>query len=85
MCPHRAVSLFTLTSSRRFSPVVYFNTGAVKPEKTSKLCTWNFTDLDILINKFPKNYRAWVYRGLYYKFSTTYPFCRTVPLARFGQ
>jgi len=49
-----------------------FNTGAVEPERTSKLCTWNITDLDLLIKKFPKDYRAWLYRGLYYKFFTTF-------------
>src|SRR5439155_18951622 len=27
MCPQRAASLFTLTSSRRFSPVAYGNSG----------------------------------------------------------
>ena len=29
--------------SQQISPVAYFNTEAVEPEKTSKLCTWNFT------------------------------------------
>ena len=53
-----------------------FNTGAVEPERTSKLCTWNLTDLDLLINKFPKDYRAWLYRGLYYKFFTTFVLLR---------
>jgi tetratricopeptide (TPR) repeat protein len=49
-----------------------FNTGAVEPEKTSKLCTWNLTDLDLLVNRFPKDYRARLYRGLYYKFFTMF-------------
>jgi len=49
-----------------------FNTEGVEPEKTSKPCTWNLTDLDALIAKFPKDYRPSLFRGLYYLSFTTF-------------
>jgi tetratricopeptide (TPR) repeat protein len=49
-----------------------FNIGDVKPEKTSKFCIWNLTDLDGLVARFPKDYRASLFRGLYYEFFTTF-------------
>lgn len=49
-----------------------FNIEGVKPEKTSKFCEWNLADLDGLIARFPKDYRAWLFRGLYYEFFTTF-------------
>jgi tetratricopeptide (TPR) repeat protein len=49
-----------------------FNIEGVEPEKTSKFCAWNLTDLDTLVSKLPKDYRAWLFRGLYYKFFNTF-------------
>ena len=49
-----------------------FNIEGVTPEKTSKFCIWNLTDLDALISKFPTDYRAWLFRGVYYIFFTTF-------------
>jgi tetratricopeptide (TPR) repeat protein len=49
-----------------------FNIEGVEPEKTSKFCIWNLTDLDGLVARFPKDYRAWLFRGLYYEFFTTF-------------
>jgi tetratricopeptide (TPR) repeat protein len=49
-----------------------FNIEGVEPERTSKFCTWNLTDLDVLVAEFPKDYRALLFRGLYYEFFTTF-------------
>jgi len=49
-----------------------FSIEGTEPAKTSKPCAWNLTDLDTLIGKFPKDYRAWIFRGLYYQFFTTF-------------
>ena len=49
-----------------------FNIGGVEPEKTSNPCTWNLMELDTLVAKFPEDYRALLFRGLYFKFFTTF-------------
>jgi tetratricopeptide (TPR) repeat protein len=49
-----------------------FSIEGTEPTKTSKPCAWNLTDLDTLVAKFPKDYRAWIFRGLYYQFFTTF-------------
>lgn len=49
-----------------------FNTGAVEPERTSKQCTWNLTDLDTLVARFPNDYRPLLLRGLYFMFFSTF-------------
>src|SRR6266481_6050859 len=49
-----------------------FNIEGVKPEKTSQFCEWNLTELDVLVARFPKDYRPWLFRGLYYEFFTTF-------------
>jgi len=49
-----------------------FNIEGVKPERTSKFCEWNLTELDALVAHFPKDYRTWLFRGLYYEFFTTF-------------
>jgi tetratricopeptide (TPR) repeat protein len=49
-----------------------FNISDTEPQTTSKFCSWNLSDLDILIAKFPRDYRVWLFRGLYYKFFTTF-------------
>ncbi len=49
-----------------------FNIEGIEPERTSKFCIWNLSDLDTLVAKLPNDYRAWLFRGLYYKFFTTF-------------
>ena len=49
-----------------------FNIEGVEPERTSKFCVWNLTNLDTLIAKFSSDYRVWLFRGLYYNFFTTF-------------
>ncbi len=49
-----------------------FNIEAVAPEKTSKFCVWNLTDLDALIARLPTDYRPRLFRGLYYEFFTSF-------------
>jgi tetratricopeptide (TPR) repeat protein len=49
-----------------------FNIEGVEPQKTSKFCIWNLTDLDTLAATFPQDYRPRLFRGLYYKFFTTF-------------
>jgi tetratricopeptide (TPR) repeat protein len=49
-----------------------FNIEGVVPERTSKFCAWNLTDLDHLVAKFPKDWRPVALRGLYYQFFTTF-------------
>ena len=47
-------------------PSIFNNAGRPEPEKTSNFCTWNLTDLDTLIARFPKDYRGRLFRGLYF-------------------
>ncbi len=49
-----------------------FNIEGIVPEKTSKPCIWNLTELDGLIRQFPKDYRPYLFRGLYYLFFTSF-------------
>lgn len=49
-----------------------FSIEGVQPERTSKFCVWNLADLDGLVARFPKDYRPWLFRGLYYEFFTTF-------------
>jgi tetratricopeptide (TPR) repeat protein len=49
-----------------------FNIAGTSPERTSNFCTWNLTDLDTLVARFPTDYRALIFRGLYYDFFTTF-------------
>jgi tetratricopeptide (TPR) repeat protein len=49
-----------------------FNIEGVEPQKSSKFCIWNLADLDELVKRFPKDYRALLFRGLYYEFFTTF-------------
>ena len=49
-----------------------FNIEGVEPERSSKFCVWNLADLDGLVTRFPNDYRARLFRGLYYKFFTTF-------------
>jgi tetratricopeptide (TPR) repeat protein len=49
-----------------------FNIEGIEPEKQSKFCTWNLTNLDSLAAKFPRDYRARLFLGIYYEFFTTF-------------
>jgi len=49
-----------------------FNIEGVEPEMTSKFCSWNLTDLNTLVARFPGDYRIRLFRGLYYEFFTTF-------------
>ncbi len=49
-----------------------FNIEGTEPERTSKFCVWNLNDLDNLVANFPRDYRVWLFRGLYYEFFTTF-------------
>jgi tetratricopeptide (TPR) repeat protein len=48
----------------------FVNSGAIAPEKTSSACTWAEPDMDALVQHFPTDYRAYLFRGLYYGFFT---------------
>jgi tetratricopeptide (TPR) repeat protein len=50
----------------------FTNSGAVKPEKTASLCVWTEPDMDALVERFPNDYRAFLFRGLYYSFFATF-------------
>jgi tetratricopeptide (TPR) repeat protein len=45
-----------------------FNDGNVKPSTTTQPCVWTQPDLDTLQQRFPKDYRPLLYRGLYLTF-----------------
>jgi len=49
-----------------------FSIEGIVPERTSKFCTWNLTDLDLLASTFPKDWRPVALRGLYYEFFITF-------------
>lgn len=68
-----AINNLEKAMSRDFSTADrMFNIEGVKPETTSKFCVWNLTDLDTLVATFPQDYRPRLFRGLYYKFFTTF-------------
>jgi len=54
------------------NPQKMLNIEGTEPQRQSKLCSWNLADFDTLVTKFPKDYRAWLFRGLYYEFFTTF-------------
>jgi tetratricopeptide (TPR) repeat protein len=49
-----------------------FNVEGATPERTSKFCSWNLADLDLLIAKFPRDWRPLALRGLYYEYFTRF-------------
>jgi tetratricopeptide (TPR) repeat protein len=51
--------------------VRFTNSGATGPEKTASACTWTETDMDQLKQRFPNDYRAYLFAGLYYGFFST--------------
>ena len=46
------------------------NSGATKPEQTASVCTWTQPDMDALVQRFPTDYRSYLFRGLYFYFFT---------------
>lgn len=46
----------------------FVNSGAIAPEKSASACTWTQSDMDSLVQRFPNDYRAYEFRGLYYAF-----------------
>jgi tetratricopeptide (TPR) repeat protein len=46
----------------------FTNSGAVKPEKTASVCVWTQPDMDTLVQRFPTDYRSYLFRGLYFGF-----------------
>jgi tetratricopeptide (TPR) repeat protein len=46
----------------------FVNSGGVAPEQKASLCTWTAPDMDALVQRFPLDYRAYLFRGLYYGF-----------------
>lgn len=50
----------------------FTNSGATAPEKTASACTWTETDMDQLKQRFPNDYRAYLFAGLYYGFFSTW-------------
>lgn len=50
-----------------------FNSGGTKPDTTSpSICIWTLSDLNVLVQTLPKDYRALLFRGLYFKFFVTF-------------
>ena len=46
----------------------FVNSGAVAPEQSASACTWTLPEMDALVQRFPNDYRAYLFRGLYYGF-----------------
>jgi len=42
------------------------SSGATAPEQSASACTWTLPDMDALVHSFPHDYRAYMFRGLYY-------------------
>lgn len=49
-----------------------FNTGGVKPEENDNPTALQKTDLESLVVKYPRDYRSFLFRGLFYASFTTY-------------
>jgi tetratricopeptide (TPR) repeat protein len=50
----------------------FTNSGATAPEKAASACTWTETDMDQLKQRFPNDYRSYLFVGLYYGFFSTW-------------
>jgi len=50
----------------------FTNSGAVKPEQAASICVWTQPDIDTLVHRFPNDYRAYMFRRLYYSFFATW-------------
>jgi len=48
--------------------VQFVNGEATTPKKTASACTWTIPDMDALVQRFPNDYRTYLFRGLYYGF-----------------
>jgi tetratricopeptide (TPR) repeat protein len=46
----------------------FVNSGATSPERSASACTWTLPDMDALVQRFPHDSRAYLFRGLYYGF-----------------
>src|SRR5262249_26341319 len=53
-------------------PATFVNSRAVYPEKTASACTWPQADFDRLVQRFPGDYRSYLFRGLFFVFFTTF-------------
>jgi len=53
-------------------PNEVFNNGGVKPEDNTNASALQKSDLDVLVTTYPDDYRARMYRGLFYGTFTTY-------------
>lgn len=49
-----------------------FNTGGVKPEENGNPTALQKTDLESLVGRYPRDYRSFLFRGLFYASFTTY-------------
>jgi hypothetical protein len=49
-----------------------FNLGGTKPEANTGRCAWNLSEVDPLVQKFPRDYRATLFRALYLSFFKTF-------------
>jgi len=54
------------------TPNEVFNTGGVKPEEDANPTALTRKDLDILVSKYPRDFRAYMFRGLFYSSFTLY-------------
>jgi tetratricopeptide (TPR) repeat protein len=50
----------------------FANSKAVKPEKIASVCVWTEPDMEALVQRFPTDYRSYLFRGLYYNFYTSF-------------
>jgi tetratricopeptide (TPR) repeat protein len=46
----------------------FTNSGAAEPEKTASVCVWTEPDMNVLVQRFPTDYRSHMFRGLYFSF-----------------
>ena len=46
----------------------FVNSGVIAPEKSASACTWTLPEMDALVHRSPNDYRAYLFRGLYYGF-----------------
>lgn len=51
---------------------IFFSSGTKPDAPPSGTCAWSLSDLDILVRKFPKDYRGPLLRGLYYRHFVTF-------------
>ncbi len=58
--------LDTAVKSDLSSPNEAFNTGGVKAEDTTQLTVLSLSDFNLLAEKFPTDYRTYMYRGLFF-------------------